>query len=264
MDDDGLRLISKLTGPDSGPQFNAEDVIGNRNRYEWYSIINWQKKVIQSSSHRMMVEFHSAIASQFDGFSGFSAFISYSLLEKKECIDGLDMEKGIIKSPNYPNPYVNDISCNWLITVGYGFHITLTFTDFNVGLIFKIYNPMFQSFICTYMFFPIQLEYNKDFLNIYNGSNDDTDMIAKMTGKMNESEVSIQGKHNQLLVVFTTNEDIHGNGFYGLIKQGRFFNYLTVIGKYVSLVHSSEVLKYTILHRIFELYCAMLSKPMLK
>ena len=106
-------------------------------RYEWYSIINWQKKVIQSSSHRMMIEFHSAIASQFDGFSGFSAFISYSLLEKKECIDGLDIENGIIKSPNYPNPYGNDISCNWLITVGYGFHITLTFTDFNVRLFFK-------------------------------------------------------------------------------------------------------------------------------
>ena len=67
------------------------------------------------------------------------------------------------------------------------------------------------------------MEYNKDFLTIYNGSNDDTDMIAKMTGKMNESEVSIQGNHNQLLVVFTTNEDIGGNGFYGLIKQGKFF-----------------------------------------
>ena len=78
-----------------------------------------------------------------------------------------------------------------------------------------------------YMFFPIQLEYNKDFLTIYNTSNDDTDMIAKMTGKMNESEVSVQGNHNQLLVVFTTNEDIGGNGFYGLIKQGKFFNYLT-------------------------------------
>ena len=30
MDNDGLRLISKLTGPDSGPQFNAEDAIGNK------------------------------------------------------------------------------------------------------------------------------------------------------------------------------------------------------------------------------------------
>ena len=147
MDNGSLRLISKLTGPDSGPEFNAEDILGTYG-YKWRSIINWQKKVFQSSSNRMMVEFHSAIASQFDGFSGFSAFISYSLLEKKECIDGLDMENGIIKSPNYPNPYGNDISCNWLITVPYGFHITITFTDFNVRLIFKIHNPMFQSFIC--------------------------------------------------------------------------------------------------------------------
>ena len=75
------------------------------------------------------------------------------------------------------------------------------------------------------------MEYNKDFLTIYNGSNDDTHIIARMTGKMNESEVSIQGNHNQLLVVFITNEDISGNGFYGLIKQGEYFNYLTLIGK---------------------------------
>ena len=142
-----MRLISKLTGPDSGPQFNVEDT-NCRTCYDWYSIITWKKKVICSSGHRMIVEFHSAIASQFDRFSGFSAFISYSLLEnKKECIDGLDMENGILKSPNHPNLYGNNISCNWLITVGYGFHITLTFTYFNVRLILKIFNPMFQSFM---------------------------------------------------------------------------------------------------------------------
>ena len=76
---------------------------------------------------------------------------------------------------------------------------------------------MFQA---SYIFFPIQLEYNKDFLAIYNGSYDNTDMIVNLTGKMNESEFSIEGNHNQLLVVFTTNEDIGGNGFYAVIKQG--------------------------------------------
>ena len=146
MDNGGLRLINKLTGPDSGPQFNVEDT-NCAQCFDWYSIITWKKKVIRSSSHRMIVEFHSAIASQFDRFSGFSAFISYSLLEKKECIDGLDMENRILKSPNHPNLYGNNISCNWLITVGYGFHITLTFTYFNVRLILKIFNPMFQSFM---------------------------------------------------------------------------------------------------------------------
>ena len=101
------------------------------------------------------------------------------------------------------------------------------------------------------MVFPIQLEDNKDFLTIYNGSNDDTDMIAKMTGKMNESEVSIQGNHNQLLVVFTTNEDIGGNGFYGLIKQGKFFNYLTPandnrkVSKLGSFIRGTKVYYFT-------------------
>ena len=134
-------MISKLTGPDSGPLFNAEDTdyLGN---YDWYNIINWKKKVIRSSTHRLMVEFHSSIASEFDGFTGFSAFISYSPVEKKECIDWLDMENGILKSPNHPNPYGNNLSCNWLITVRYGFHITLTFMEFNVRF-FKTKNPMF-------------------------------------------------------------------------------------------------------------------------
>ena len=77
------------------------------------------------------------------------------------------------------------------------------------------------------MFFPIQLEYYKDFLTIYNGSNDNTDMIANMTGKINGREVSVPS--NQLLVVFTTNEDIGGNGFYAVITQGEFFNYVAVI-----------------------------------
>ena len=63
------------------------------------------------------------------------------------------------------------------------------------------------------MVFPIQLEDNKDFLTIYNGSNDDTDMIAKMTGKMNESEVSIQGNHNQLLVVLQQMKILVGMAF---------------------------------------------------
>ena len=120
-----------MTGPDSGPDFNAEDTRCST-CYDYVDIINWTKKVIRSSSNRMMVEFHSSIASGFDSFSGFSAFISYSPVEKKECINWLDMENGILKSPNHPNPYGNDLSCNWLITVRYGLHITLTFTEFNV------------------------------------------------------------------------------------------------------------------------------------
>ena len=140
-----------MTGPDSGPQFNVEDT-NCASCLDWYYIITWKKKVIRSSSHRMMVEFHSGIASQFDGFSGFSAFISYSLFEKKECIDGLDMKNGILKSPNHPNPYGNNISCNWLITVGYGFHITLIFTDFNVRLFFKKYNVSQIHILCLFKF----------------------------------------------------------------------------------------------------------------
>ena len=121
VEDDGkYNLISNLTGPDVGPK--------NLNYYS-----NWDKKIISSSSNKMMVEFKTDYTFEF---SGFSASIDYLAMPNHQCVPWLDMNDKTIKSPNYPTSYDNNILCKWLITVQHGFHIILDFQDFDVRIFF--------------------------------------------------------------------------------------------------------------------------------
>ena len=119
INDDGKStMIASLTGPDSGPKS--------------YGILsNWQKKIISSTSNKMLVEFRS---DDVDERGGFSTLIRYSPLPSKDCEVGLDMTKKTIQSPNYPDSYDNNLSCKWLISVPHGSHITLKFLQLDVGL----------------------------------------------------------------------------------------------------------------------------------
>ena len=80
----------------------------------------------------MLVEFRSDDVGEQEGFS---AFIHYSSLPRKECEVGLDMTKKTIQSPNYPDSYNNNLSCKWLISVPHGSHIILEFLQLDVGFI---------------------------------------------------------------------------------------------------------------------------------
>ena len=109
-------MIASLNSPDLGPQ-----------TYWPYS--HWQKKIISSTSNKMLVEFRSDDNREYIGFS---AAIHYSPLPSKECEKGLDMSMKTIQSPNYPNSYDNNLACKWLISVPHGSHITLKFLHFDV------------------------------------------------------------------------------------------------------------------------------------
>ena len=111
-------MIASLTGADDGPI-----------SYNMHS--SWDKKIISSTSNKMLVEFRSDDVREYDGFS---AYIHYSPVPSKECEAGLDMTKKTIQSPNYPDSYDNNLSCKWLISVPHGSHITLKFLEFDVGL----------------------------------------------------------------------------------------------------------------------------------
>ena len=113
-------MIASLTGADSGP---------------YYSWSRWQKKIISSTNNKMLVEFRS---DDGDEREGFSASIHYSPLPNKECELGLDMTKKTIQSPNYPGSYNNNLTCKWLISVPRGSHITLKFSEFDVGFLERI------------------------------------------------------------------------------------------------------------------------------
>ena len=113
-------MIASLTGPDFGP-------------ISYYSWSHWQKKIISSTSNKMLVEFRSDDVNEKNGFS---ISIYYSQLPSKECQKGLNMTNKIIQSPNHPDSYSNNLICKWLITVPHGSHITLSFSQFDVRFLY--------------------------------------------------------------------------------------------------------------------------------
>ena len=116
-DDGKSTLIASLNKPDEGPQ-----------SYDSYSY--WKKKIISSTSNKMLVEFRSDDAFELDGFS---TSIHYSPLPSRECQKGLDMTKKTIQSPKYSDSYDKNMVCKWLISVPYDSHITLKFLQLDVG-----------------------------------------------------------------------------------------------------------------------------------
>ena len=74
--------------------------------------------------------------------------------------------------------------------------------------------------------FLLQLEDGIDYLHIYNGGSDHSEMVTNLTGQMNEitvdiTTISIPG--NQMFVVFHTNEHIIRKGFHALILESKYF-----------------------------------------
>ena len=111
-------MLSRLNGLDRGPESQFMNIP-----------CNWEKKIISSSGNRMMIEFRSDDSLEW---SGFSASISYHPLQSEGCNSWLNMNKGTLNSPGYPNSYNNTISCKWLITLMHGYYITLKFIEFEV------------------------------------------------------------------------------------------------------------------------------------
>ena len=73
------------------------------------------------------------------------------------------------------------------------------------------------------MSFLLQLEDGSiDFLSIHNGGSDDSEMVAKLTGQMNDTKISISG--NQMFLVFKTNNEIVSKGFHALIMKSKYFH----------------------------------------
>ena len=58
-----------------------------------------------------------------------------------------------------------------------------------------------------------------DFLSIHDGGSDGSEMVAKFTGEMNDTKISVQA--NQIFLVFHTNKDIVRKGFHALIMESK-------------------------------------------
>ena len=140
------KLIANLTGPDEGPDTS-----------------NWDKKTISISSMKMNIEFKS------DGVweqKGFSANIYFTPNPNIECQSWLDMNKKVLKSPNYPELYHNSMKCSWLITVGHDYHITLNLNELHVRLKQRIMTSKKIGLFSLRRFFLLEyISTQLDFLN---------------------------------------------------------------------------------------------------
>ena len=66
------------------------------------------------------------------------------------------------------------------------------------------------------------MEDTNDFLDIYNGGSDDSEMVARLTGQMNDTIISISG--NQMFLEFKTNNEIVCKGFHALIMESKYLD----------------------------------------
>ncbi|NXY42567.1 CUBN protein, partial [Ceuthmochares aereus] len=100
-------------------------------------------------------------------------------------------ERGVISSPNYPEPYSNLNRCSWLLEAPEGETITLNFTAFHVE----------NHVLCKW-----------DSVTILNGGSPGSPVIGKYCG--NTSPGTIQSGSNKIVIIFNSDHSIQGGGFY--------------------------------------------------
>ncbi|XP_073838449.1 cubilin homolog [Musca autumnalis] len=101
---------------------------------------------------------------------------------------------GVIKSPNWPQPYTADMNCTWVITAPLGFKIEL-----------KVQN------------FTLEEECVGDFLEIRNGPSANSPLIGRYCG--NEIPSRIPSFGNSLFLKFTSDDSAQGRGFHLIWEQ---------------------------------------------
>ncbi|KAJ8019624.1 Tolloid-like protein 2 [Holothuria leucospilota] len=107
------------------------------------------------------------------------------------CSDTITEDGSIITSPNYPNNYGNNEDCEYLITAGQGYVISLTFDTFDIE----------DGSTCQY-----------DALEIYDSSSAlASRKIGSYCGSINPG--SVVSTDNAMYMEFTTDEVITGQGF---------------------------------------------------
>ena len=186
-----LNLLAYLTGPDEGPK--SESISSN-----------WKKKIISSTTNKMIIEFKSDDSHQYKGFS---ASIYFTPVPIKKCESWLDINKSIFKSPNHPQIYYDSIKCSWLITVDPDYHITLDIFDFYVRYqiqnhdILDTFRNLYQYLLSLIL--KLQIEADTAFLLVYDGGSEQAEIIGNFDKEIND--VKISTPRNQLFVVFHTN-----------------------------------------------------------
>ncbi|XP_017783006.1 PREDICTED: cubilin-like [Nicrophorus vespilloides] len=98
---------------------------------------------------------------------------------------------GVITTPNYPNGYVYDTRCDWLIQVDYGYSVQFTIKDIDLE----------RSDKCEY-----------DYITFYNGVDDNYPAITKIC-YIGHNPLTITSTGNSMFVRFQSDSSYNGKGF---------------------------------------------------
>ena len=123
-------------------------------------------------------------------------------------------------SPNYPNAYPNYAQVTWLISAPIGSIINLQFHSFHVRInvdSIKIKINM-NSYSFSSQTQPPDTFVDFDPLTIYDGSNDQSTQIAKLSGHLESFGISSTG--NSLFVKFESDGTGQFSGFHVTIHYG--------------------------------------------
>ncbi len=99
----------------------------------------------------------------------------------------MDESTSSFTSPYYPNDYINNLNCTWVINVNIGSRIILIFDDFIT-------------------------ENDHDFIEVFNGNSVRDQSIGKFSGS--SKPVNLISSSNSLTVYFRTNGDNVYKGFF--------------------------------------------------
>ncbi|KAJ8923869.1 hypothetical protein NQ315_010451 [Exocentrus adspersus] len=105
------------------------------------------------------------------------------------CGGRLTHSSGIIQSPNYPKPYPPSVKCQWQIEVDFGYSIEIRFLEIDI-----------ERDACHY-----------DWIQIYNGPTNSSNVIAKLCHQIKPTVISSTG--NQMFVEFQSDYSYQGKGF---------------------------------------------------
>lgn len=170
-----------------------------------------ERKII-GHGHKMRVHFYSDSTMSYRGFTA-----SYRTLSAP-CGGSYTLSSGDIYSPNYPNNYGPNETCEWQISVDSSHNIDFTLIDFDLE----------PSEDCS-----------KDVLYIFDGHVEDAEkLLIKTCGNSLPNKTKFASTSNKALVVLKTDSSEEYKGFN--------LNYTTSCGSHIStnesgLIHLSDI-----------------------
>ncbi|KAL1493429.1 hypothetical protein ABEB36_011486 [Hypothenemus hampei] len=148
---------------------------------------------IDSSSNNVFIRFKAD--SSFEG-RGFYAMYHARIAK---CGGSMISPKAYIYSPNYPQNFDKNITCEWMIYISENHVVELTFEDLD----------LVETANCT-----------NNYIKIYDGPTQAYPLLATICGNMTKGNLtSIRSTINQMLVEFTSDYPITSKGFKAVYRE---------------------------------------------